>query len=143
MNKIWIFLFLVSFSGSILAQHSEQPEKESHTDLRNQSILFALDIVEDKTSYFLERTIGRDYFLRRKTSKKDELKKLASHYAQQLDRQFSSSFLKVQYEIPEVDGKCDIVLRLILRGESQSICKKDDKKTQEMKKMHEIFSNLF
>lgn len=142
MNK---FLLLAVFfiSSVVHAQHSEQPVKENDTDLRNQSILFAIESKDNKTTYFLERTVGRDYFLRRKTTKNDELKKLASHFAQQLDREFSSLFLKVQYEIPDVDGKCDIVLRLTLRGETQDICKKDDKKTQEFKKLRANFSDLF
>ena len=74
-----------------------------------------------------------DYFLRVKESGSDEeIKKIDSGSAKKLDMDFASRFLKCQYEIEEVKGDCKVTLRLSMKGETQDLCGKDDKKTQEM-----------
>ena len=45
---------------------------------------------------------------------------------------FASRFLKCQYELEALPGECKVDFRLVLKGESQELCKKDEKKSQEI-----------
>lgn len=123
---------LFAFISLAQAQHSEQPIAESNTDLRSQTVLFSVEIPEDKKTYLLERTASQDYFLRLKDKKAETIKKVAGREAIRLDREFASRFLKCQYEIPTIEGECEVTLRLMMKGEEQEICEKDDKKSQEI-----------
>lgn len=115
------------------AQHSEQPQKESTSDLRNQSVLFSIEDSSSKKTFWLERTQNMDYFLRMKESGgEDTIKKIDSKIAQKMDMDFASRFLKCQYEIESIAGDCKVTLRLMMKGESQEVCGKDEKKAQEM-----------
>lgn len=127
-----LFLSLI-LSFSALAQHSEQPLKESDSDLRSGVVMFSLEEVDEDKIYWLERTAGEDYFLRKKDGKDETLRKISSRDARAMDMDFASRFLKIQYEIPSKEGKCEVTLRLIMKGDSQDLCKKDDKKAQEIK----------
>ena len=137
------FLIYLSFKTFAFAQHSEQPVKESTSDLRSQTVMFSVEVADDKKTYLLERTAGEDYFLRLKHKTNDTIKKIAGREATRLDRDFASRFLKAQYELPSKEGSCDITLRLVMKGESQDICEKDDKKTQEFKSLIEDLSKRF
>ena len=128
----FIFVVLLSLSFSVMAQYSEQPLKESSIDLRSQTILFSVEIPDDKKTYILERTANQDFFLRLKYKNDETLRKIGGRDALKLDRDFSSRFLRCQYEIPSKDGDCEVTLRLRMKGEEQDICEKDDKKSQEM-----------
>lgn len=128
----FIFVLLLSSSPLVMAQYSEQPMKESAIDLRSQTILFSMEIPDDKKTYLLERTANQDYFLRLKHKDKESIKKISGRDAIRIDRDFSSRFLRCQYEIPNKDGDCEVTLRLKMKGEEQEICEKDDKKSQEM-----------
>lgn len=124
-------VFILFFSALIaLAQHTEQPEKESSTDLRNQSVVFS--IVQKGKTYSLEKTPNLQYFLKLKEGEKETIKKVDGRKAQELDRDFSSRFLKCQYEYASAEGPCEVTLRLTLKGEGQEICAKDEKKSREM-----------
>ena len=141
----FIRLFLVLF-GCILvahAQYSEQPVKESTTDLRSQTVLFSIQLVPKKVTYILERTANQDYFLRLKEGDEDEIRKIASKEALRLDREFVSKFLRCQYEMETAEGNCDVTLRLSMKGEAQEICKKDDKKSQELSALIETLAKRF
>ena len=113
-------------------QYSEQPSKEDTTDLRSQSVLFSMEDVSAKKVVWLERTANLDYFLRFKNGNEELIRKLASREGAKLDREFASRFLKCQYEIENTPGDCQVTLRLTMKGESQDICQKDDKKAQEI-----------
>ncbi len=126
---ILFFYFLIS---PILAQHSEQPLKEASNDLRSQTTLFSIEIPGDKKIFILERTQNMDYFLRLRVKQKDSIRKISSKDGKKVDMDFASRFLKCQYEIPAVKGKCRITLRLKMKGEPQEICQKDKKKSQEI-----------
>ena len=133
ISAMKLLFFIILSLSSAFAQHSEQPTKESTSDLRNQSILFSIEDVPNKKTFWLERTQSMDYFLRTKESGSDEeIKKIDSGSAKKLDMDFASRFLKCQYEIEEVKGDCKVTLRLSMKGETQDLCGKDDKKTQEM-----------
>ncbi len=125
-------LILTSFLSLARAQYSEQPAKESHTDLRLQTVLFSIEIPDDHKTYILERTSGQDYFLRRKFHDEEMIQKIAGREAVRIDRDFASRFLRCQYEIQAMEGKCIVTLRLRMKGEAQDICGKDDKKSREM-----------
>lgn len=129
---------------SALAQHSEQPQKESNSDLRNATILFSVEDVSGQKIIWLERTPHLDHFLRMKDDDNDEvLRKIDSKDAKKLEMDFASSFLKCQYELASASGDCHAIYRLTLKGEDQEICRKDEKKSQEIepfvKALHKRF----
>lgn len=128
------FAFAVFFTFLTFAhaQYSEQPAKESNADLRSQTAMFSIEIPGDKKTYTLERTASSDYLLRLKAKKDESIKKVAGREALRMDRDFAARFLRCQYEIPAKEGECEVTLRLTMKGETQDICEKDDKKTQEM-----------
>ena len=127
-----IFSLFLSLFPLAQAQYSEQPLKESTTDLRSQILLFSVEELDSDRTYILERTAGQDYFLRLKAKGEESVKKISGREALRLDRDFSSRFLHCQYEIPVPEGKCEVTLRLMMKGERLDICKKDDKRSQEV-----------
>ena len=128
-----LVLFFLCLTLNAFAQHAEQPLKESSEDLRSGVVIFSVEDASEESIYWLERTAGLDFFLRMKDDDKETLRKIDSRDAKKLDMEFASRFLKVQYEIEAEKGDCKTVYRLTMKGESQEICKKDDKKTQEIK----------
>jgi hypothetical protein len=38
----------------------------------------------------------------------------------------------MQYELPASEEGCKIIFRLTMKGEEQSVCKKDDKRSREI-----------
>jgi hypothetical protein len=127
-----MIIILCFFFSSSWAQYSEQPKKENNEDIRSQSVLFSVETISDKKVYWLEQTAGMDYFLRSKNGKEETIKKIGSREAKKLDMEFASRFLRCQYEIPSIVGDCQVTLRLVMKGEGQEICQKDDKKSQEI-----------
>lgn len=127
------FLFLIVFlSYGALAQHSSQPEKESAEDLRSGLTIFSIEDVGEETTIWLERTASLDYFLRMKEEDEEKLLKVSAKEAKKLDMDFASKFLKCQYELPPSEEGCKVTLRLSMKGESQDVCRKDEKKAQEI-----------
>lgn len=139
----YAFVVLTALFTLAHAQYSEQPQKESSTDLRSQTVLFSIEIPEDKKTFLLERTASQDYFLRRKIKKEETIKKVAGREAQRLDRDFASRFLRSQYELPSKEGECEVTLRLSMKGEAQDICEKDEKKTQEFEPILDELARRF
>lgn len=125
------FLFLI-MSLSVRAQHASQPLKESANDLRVGIVMFSIEDLDKKAEYWLERTANLDYFLRMKKGEDERILKVDTRDAKKLDMDFASRFLKCEYELPPSAEKCEVTLRLTMKGESQKICEKDEKKTQEM-----------
>ena len=136
-------LLLSALTSFAAAQYSEQPLKESTSDLRSQTVLFSIEIPDDKKIYLLERTASEDYFLRLKSKGSESIKKVAGREATRLDREFASKFLRSQYEIAAKEGECEVTIRLVMKGEGQDICEKDDKKSQEFKPFVDGLSKLF
>ncbi len=128
MHYILFILMLVSTS---FAENS-QPLKESTADLRNGSVVFSVEDLAEETTIWLERTQGLDYFLKIKIEDEEKIQKVTTKEAKSLDADFASRFLKCQYEHPVSKPGCKVTLRLTLKGDSQEICKKDDKKAQEI-----------
>ncbi len=128
----FISLIIFGFLSFANAQYSEQPLKESSHDLRTQIVLFSVDVKSDSKTLMLERTSNEDYFLRLKDRGQESIKKISGREAVRLDREFASKFLKCQYELPMIEGDCKVTLRLMMKGEVQELCEKDDKKTQEV-----------
>lgn len=139
----FVFVFLMVFSSLSRAQHPEQPLAESNADLRSNLVLFSVELPKDKKTFLLERTAGQDYFLRLKVKGEEKIQKVPGREAQRLDRDFASRFLRCQYEIPSAQGKCEVTLRLSMKGEGQEICQKDDLKTQEISTFLTELSNRF
>ena len=137
------FFLLLLISLPCFAQHSDQPIKESSTDLRTQNSLFSIEVVDDKKTIFLIRTAGLDYSLRQKIKNEEKMIKISSKEGTRLDRMFASHFIKTQYEIASAEGKCDVALRLNMKGEEQEVCEKDEKKTQEFAPFIDELSKRF
>jgi hypothetical protein len=129
MKMILIFLSLMNLA---LAQHQEQPQKESSSDLRAHFILLSVEMPESKKIYTLERTAAQDYFLRLRHKKEEKILKVTSRDALKLDKDFASRFLKCQYEFEPQNGDCDVTLRLSMKGEKQNICEKEEGKAREL-----------
>ncbi len=124
-------LFILTLISTSFAQNS-QPQKESSADLRNGIVVFSVEDIARETTIWLERTQGLDYFLKIKIEDEEKIQKVTTKEAKSLDADFASRFLKCQYEHPVSEPGCRVTLRLTLKGDSQDICKKDDKKTQEI-----------
>jgi hypothetical protein len=131
MRLCFVILVLLASAFS-WAQHSDQPQKESAHDLRTQSILFSVEQVDSKKTFWLERSVNEDYFIRMKNVGEESIQKIDSRQAKKIDMDFASRFLKCQYELPAVEGECKVTLRLSMKGETQDICQKDEKKSQEI-----------
>ena len=126
-----------------MAQHSEQPLKEDSTDLRDQTIVFSIENVGEEKTWLLERSPSFTNVLRMKDKEGETVRKIDGRVAQKLDRDFASRFLKCQYEITAAEGDCKVTLRLSLKGETQEICAKDDKKSQEIRAFVEDLNKRF
>ncbi len=136
-------LFILLFSMTVMAQHSEQPVKEDNTDLRDQTVMFKIEEVGNKRSWTLERSPSFTNVIRRSVKGEEEIRKIDGRIAQKLDREFAMRFLKCQYELPVGEGQCKVMLRLSMKGESQEICEKDDKKSQEIQAFLDELSKRF
>lgn len=138
------FIFLSIFlSLSSLAQHSAQPEKESNSDLRNETVLFSIQDISTGKTYQLERYANLSHYLRLVHKGDDVIQKIDGRVAGKLDQDFAGRFLRCQYELPDVPGKCEVTLRLTMKSEEQEICLKDDKKTQEIKAFVQDLTSRF
>lgn len=115
-----------------MAQHSDQPVKEDSTDLRDQLILFSIENVGEEKTWILEKSPSLTNVLRKKDKSGETVRKIDGRIAQALDRDFAARFLKCQYEIASLEGECKVTLRLNMKGETQDVCAKDDKKSQEI-----------
>jgi hypothetical protein len=126
------FFFLIFILSLPVFSQTQQPEKESKDDLRAGLIMFSIeDLGEDKL-YWLERTTGQDYFLRMKEDDEEKIIKISSKDAKKLDMDFATKFLKLMYELSPSPEGCKVTLRLTMKGESQDMCGKDERKAQEM-----------
>lgn len=128
------FLFFLLTTISVcFAQYSDQPQKESVSDLRSGVEIFRINNLSEETEVWLERTPNMDYFLRMKKDDDEEMiSKITSKEARKLDMEFASKFLKCQYELPPSPENCKVTLKLTLKGEKQDVCGKDEKKSQEI-----------
>jgi hypothetical protein len=129
MPSILIFILL---SLTVFAQSPEQPAKENTLDLRNYLLIFRIEDVKSGKIYQLDRTSISEHYLRLINGKDEELRKVDSKEAKKLDQDFAAKFIRIQYEIASPEGKCDVTLRLHMKGEDQDICEKDEKKSQEV-----------
>ena len=132
---IWsmhVFIMTLFLSLSAFAQHAEQPQKENTEDLRSSTIIFSVEEVDSGKIFLLERTPNLDHFLRFKQKEDESIKKTDTRDAKKLDQDFAARFIRCQYEIASTEGKCEVVYKLHMKGEDQEICKKDDKKSQEI-----------
>jgi hypothetical protein len=126
-----LFFLLAFFIFPVFSQ-IQHPQQESKDDLRAGLIMFSIENISEHNSYWLERTAGQDYFLRMKEDDEEKIMKISSKDAKQLDIDFASKFLKLMYELPPSTDGCKVTLRLSMKGETQDLCGKDDKKSQEM-----------
>lgn len=114
--------------GTAFAFEQEQPE--SNNDLRGGKPLLLLEQVDDEEKVELERTSAGDYFLVFTDEDGSHKNKIGRSEAEKLDQRFSSVFLQVQYELPADPKGCDADWKLVLRGEDQRACPKNEQKNQ-------------
>jgi hypothetical protein len=128
--RLFLLMFLIF---SAFAQDTTQPPKEELADLRGTQVVFSIENLSSDRKIWLERTANLDHFLRMQEDDQGEkTQKISTKDAKKMDLEFSAKFLKCQYELSFTSGDCDVTLRLTLKGETQDVCKKDDKKTQEI-----------
>lgn len=132
MKKQHSFIVLLLIIASTVLAQNSQPQKESSEDLRSGIVMFSLEDISNEKTIWLERTQGLDYFLKIKIEDEEKIQKVTTKDAKVLDAHFASRFLKTLYEFPASETGCKVTLRLTMKGETQEICNKDDKKTQEM-----------
>ncbi len=134
MMKLKLIIFTLILSSFAVAQHSEQPEAESNTDLRGQLTLFSIE-TPDHDMVILERSSNYDYFFL-SGEKKDQTKtKIDAKEAQSIDREFTSLFIKSMYELPAYEGKCKQSWDLKMKGDSLKVCEEDEQR-------HQLFENF-
>jgi|SRR5690606_32943313 len=138
------YLFLLMITTTVLAQHhAEQPVAEDTEDARASFVVFELRDTQNKKVFTLERSPYFDHFIRYTFKKGEKLQKADSKLAKSLDGQFSSLYLKTLYEIENKEGRCKEAYELILRGEEQKICQKDEQKTRLIKSFIELLEKQF
>lgn len=138
--KIFVLLLLMN---SAYSMSTEQPAKEDSSDLREEVVVFSIEEVGKDKKWVLERSPSFTNVIRRIEDDKEMVRKIDGRMAQKLDRDFASRFLKCQYEIPTAEGDCKVTLRLTLKGDTQEICAKDDKKSQEIQAFVEDLHKRF
>jgi hypothetical protein len=117
--------------------------KENSSDQREEIVVFSIEEVGKNKTWYLESSPSFTNVLRIKEKDEELVRKIDGRVAQKLDRDFAARFLKCQYEIAAVDGDCKVTLRLTMKGESQDICEKDDRKSQEIAPFVEDLSKRF
>jgi hypothetical protein len=128
-----LLFFNLLISLAVFAQHEAQPQKENASDLREGVQIFRISDLKNERQVWLERTLSLDYFLRMKISDNaEQIQKITTKEGKKLDSEFASRFLKCQYEFPPSPEGCEVTLRLSMKGETQVVCDKDEKKAQEM-----------
>ncbi len=130
MRKIYGFMMVALITFSAIAQEQERPE--SNTDLRGGKAMFTIEQTDDEEKVELSRTSAGDYFLIFTEDDEVHKNKLGREKAEKLNEQFSGLFLKLQYEMPADPKGCDAEWRLVLLGEEQKVCPKNEQKHQEI-----------
>lgn len=138
-----LFFICLVLSAHALGQNTHQPQKESHLDIRTNSIIFLLESLPLKKVFWLERTPNLEYFLKMENNRQQKILKISSREALRIDREFASKFLKCQYELPESTKNCNVTLRLKMKSETQEICDKEDQKAQEIESLFKKLQELF
>ena len=124
-----ILLLILILSSQVFGQHSEQPQAESNSDLRGQSVLFSIETPE-KEIVLLERSNNYEYFFVSGEKKEEVKKKIDAKEAQAIDREFAGIFIKAMYEIPAYEGRCKKSWDLKMKGDEQKICQEDEQRRQ-------------
>jgi len=129
---------------SALAWSQQDPSErpESNSDLRGGKPLLVVEQADDEEKVQLERTNTGDYFLVYSDDDGTQKSKLSRQRAEDLDQRFSAMFLQVQYEFPADPKGCDADWKLMLRGEDQSACPKNEQKNQAIRAMFDEMKKI-
>ncbi len=126
--QIILLTVLSLMLGTAFAFEQEKPE--NNNDLRGGMPLLLVEQVDDEEKIELERTSAGDYFLVFTDEDGSHKNKIGRGQAEQLDQRFSAMFLQVQYDLPADPKGCDADWKLVLRGEDQRACPKNEQKNQ-------------
>lgn len=138
--KIILLTALSLFMSSSFAFEQEQPE--NNNDLRGGKPLLLVEQVDDEEKIELERTSAGDYFLVYTDEDGSHKNKIGRQKAEDLDQRYSSVFLKMQYELPADPKGCDADWKLVLRGEDQRACPKNEQKNQAIRPLFDEMKKI-
>lgn len=140
--KILFYLFLCQ---TVFAQSQYVPVKPTDksskaNSYRHAKEIFKIHILTNKIeSYGLEQN-EKDYKFYHEASGQKKYFKLSNEAAEELDQSFVSQFISLKYSFPKSDNKCKTIYKLFMRGESEFVCKLEEKRTQlvqnVLKKIH-------
>ena len=123
-----LFILLLAKAWAV-----EQERPESNADLRGGKPLLLIEQLDDEEKIELGRSATGDYFMQYSEEEDGHKVKLGRLQAEALDERYSALFLQVQYEMPADPKGCDADWKLILRGEEQRFCPKNEQKHQAIK----------
>ncbi len=128
-----IICFVMLAMSAAWAMDSERPENNS--DLRGGKPLLLIEQIDEEEKVQLERTTTGDYFLLYSEEDDASKVKIGRDRAETLDQRYSALFLQIQYEMPADPKGCDADWKLILRGEEQRFCPKNEQKNQAIRSL--------
>jgi hypothetical protein len=108
-----------------LALAEAPPQKENNLDLREDKTLFSLH--DAKNNSLRNLKIGGSEY---KLTIGSEERKTEQTFAVEIDKEFASLFLRLQYEVDSPLKVCDKNYQLVLRNEILKICEKDEQRTR-------------
>ena len=132
--------FLSAFMLSAFA--AEQLGPETNSDLRGGNAMLVLEQVDDEEKVQLDRTSTGDYFVTFTDEDGTRKNKIGRGEAEALDQRFSTLFLQVQYELPADPKGCDADWKLVLRGEDQRACPKNEQKNQAIRPLFDELKKM-
>lgn len=138
--KIILLTALSLLMSSSFAFDQEQPE--SNHDLRGGKPLLLVEQIDDEEKIELERTSTGDYFLVYTDEDGSHKNKIGRTKAEELDQKYSAVFLKMQYELPADPKGCDADWKLVLRGEDQRACPKNEQKNQAIRPLFDEMKKI-
>jgi hypothetical protein len=138
--KIILLTVLSLMMSASFAIEQEQPE--SNNDLRGGKPLLLVEQIDDEEKIELERTSAGDYFLVFTDEDGSHKNKIGRTKAEEIDQKYSAVFLKVQYELPADPKGCDADWKLVLRGEDQRACPKNEQKNQAIRSMFDEMKKI-
>lgn len=142
MVKYLVVGALLLSSSLSWAQQDPAERPESNSDLRGGKPLLVVEQTDDEEKVQLERTSTGDYFVVYSDDEESHKSKLARLKAEELDQRFSAMFLQVQYELPADPKGCAADWKLMLRGEDQRACPKNEQKNQAIKAMFDEMKKI-
>jgi len=142
--EVTVRIFFAIFSSAFVlsAFAADQLGPENNSDLRGGKPMLVLEQVDDEERVQLDRTSTGDYFVTFTDEDGSRKNKIGRGEAEAFDQRFSTLFLQVQYELPADPKGCDADWKLVLRGEDQRACPKNEQKNQAIRPMFDELKKI-